>query len=56
MICYRIKKWIGSFAAALAGVDTLTGVCRGIELNPGEAHMIAKTLCRFLGFDCKKEN
>jgi len=27
LFCYQVKKWIGSFAAALGGLDTF-GVCR----------------------------
>ncbi len=41
MFCYQVRKWIGSFAAALGGLDTLVfagGICEGlsfigIELN-----------------------
>ncbi len=94
MFCYQVKKWIGSFAAALGGLDTLvfsggigekaatvrTRICDGlgflgVELdekrnaaNEGvisadtgrvavrvihtdEELMIARTVCRVLGFD-----
>jgi len=93
LFCYQIKKWIGAFAAALGGLDTLVfaggigenaptvraRICNGlgflgIELeekrnatNEGvisaaagrvavrvirtdEERMIAKTVCRVLGF------
>jgi acetate kinase len=41
LFCYQAKKWIGSFAAALGGLDTVVfagGICEGlsflgIELN-----------------------
>jgi acetate kinase len=99
LFCYQVKKWIGAFAAALGGLDTLVfaggigenaptvraRICEGlgflgIELeatrnaaNEGvistaasgvairvirtdEARMIAKTVCRVLGLDLKKEN
>ena len=98
LFCYQVKKWIGAFAAALGGLDTLVfaggigenaptvraRICDGlgflgIELeekrnaaNEGvisaaasrvavrvihtdEERMIAKTVCRVLGLDCKKE-
>jgi acetate kinase len=94
LFCYQVKKWIGAFAAALGGLDTLVfaggigenapavraRICDGlgflgIELeenrnaaNEGvistaasrvavrvirtdEERMIAKTVCRVLGFD-----
>ena len=94
LFCYQVKKWIGAFAAALGGLDTLVfaggigenapavrgRICNGlgflgIELeekrnarNEGvisaaasrvavrvirtdEERMIAKTVCRVLGFD-----
>jgi acetate kinase len=93
LFCYQVKKWIGAFAAALGGLDTLVfaggigenaptvraRICHGlgflgIELeekrnaaNAGvisapagrvavrviptdEEWMIAKTVCRVLGF------
>ena len=99
LFCYQVKKWIGAFAAALGGLDTLVfaggigenaptvraRICHGlgffgIELeekrnaaNAGvisaaarrvkvrvirtdEEQMIAKTICRVLGLDLKKEN
>ncbi len=99
LFCYQAKKWIGAFAAALGGVDTLVfaggigehapvvraRICDGlgflgIELdekrnaaNDGvisaadsrvavrvmrtdEELMIAKMVCRVLGFGRKEEN
>ncbi|MGD0414043.1 MAG: acetate/propionate family kinase [Terriglobales bacterium] len=99
LFCYQVKKWIGAFAAALGGLETLVfaggigenapavraRICDGlgflgIELeakrnaaNEGvisaagsrvavrvirtdEELMIAKTVCRVLGLDGKKEN
>ena len=46
LFCYQVKKWIGSFAAALGGLDTLvfTG---GIGEN---ALVIRKRICDGLGF------
>src|SRR5208283_3554663 len=46
LFCYQVKKWIGSFAAALGGVDTLvfTG---GIGEN---APVIRARICDGLGF------
>ncbi len=46
LFCYQAKKWIGSFAAALGGVDTLvfTG---GIGEN---APLIRERICAGLGF------
>jgi acetate kinase len=94
LFCYQAKKWIGSFAAALGGLDTLVfsggigenaisvrgRICHdlgflGIKLDPkrnarnaplistgagrvkvwvirtDEELMIARSLCRVLGFD-----
>ena len=46
LFCYQVKKWIGAFAAALGGVDTLvfTG---GIGEN---ATVIRSRICEGLGF------
>jgi acetate kinase len=46
LFCYQIKKWIGAFAAALGGVDTLvfTG---GIGEN---APVIRARICEGMGF------
>ena len=94
LFCYQVKKWIGAFAAALGGLDTLVfaggigenapavraRICDGLGFlgigidekrnaaNEGvisaaasrvavrvirtdEERMIAKTVCRVLGFD-----
>ena len=46
MFCYHVKKWIGAFAAALGGLDTLvfTG---GIGEN---APVVRGRICNDLGF------
>ena len=46
MFCYQAKKWIGSFAAALGGVDTLV-FSGGIGEN---APVIRQRICRDLAF------
>ena len=56
LFCYQVKKWIGAFAAALGGLDTLV-FAGGIGENTltvrvirtDEELMIAKTVCRVLG-------
>jgi acetate kinase len=50
LFCYQIKKWIGSFAAALGGVDTLV-FAGGIGEN---APLIRARICeglKFLGIE-----
>jgi acetate kinase len=46
LFCYQVRKWIGSFAAALGGVDTLV-FAAGIGEN---APQIRKRICDQLGF------
>jgi acetate kinase len=46
LFCYQVKKWIGSFAAALGGFDTLV-FAGGIGEN---APRIRKRICDGLGF------
>ena len=46
VFCYQAKKWIGSFAAALGGVDTLV-FAGGIGEN---AAPVRKRICDGLGF------
>ena len=46
LFCYQAKKWIGSFAAALGGVDTLV-FAGGIGEN---APLIRQRICEGLGF------
>jgi acetate kinase len=46
MFCYQVKKWIGSFAAALGGLDTLV-FAGGIGEN---APKIRTRTCEGLGF------
>ena len=46
LFCYQAKKWIGSFAAALGGLDTLV-FAGGIGEN---ASLIRERICDGLGF------
>jgi acetate kinase len=46
LFCYQVKKWIGAFAAALGGVDTLV-FAGGIGEN---APIIRARICEGLGF------
>ena len=46
MFCYQVRKWIGSFAAALGGVDTMV-FAGGIGEN---APVIRRSICRDLAF------
>ena len=46
LFCYQVKKWIGSFAAALGGLDTLV-FSGGIGEN---APLIRQRICDGLGF------
>ena len=46
LFCYQVKKWIGAFAAALGGVDTLV-FAGGIGEN---APVIRARICAGLGF------
>ena len=46
LFCYQAKKWIGSFAAALGGLDTLV-FAAGIGEN---APLIRQRICDELGF------
>jgi acetate kinase len=46
LFCYQAKKWIGSFAAALGGLDTLV-FAGGIGEN---APLIRERICDGLGF------
>ncbi len=46
LFCYQAKKWIGAFAAALGGVDTLV-FAGGIGEN---APVIRARICAGLGF------
>jgi len=46
MFCYQVKKWIGAFAAALGGVDTLV-FAGGIGEN---APTVRARICAGLGF------
>jgi acetate kinase len=46
MFCYQVKKWIGAFAAALGGLDTLV-FAGGIGEN---ASVVRDRICDGLGF------
>ena len=46
LFCYQVKKWIGAFAAALGGVDTLI-FAGGIGEN---APIVRARICEGLGF------
>ena len=46
LFCYQVKKWIGSFAAALGGLNTLV-FAGGIGEN---AALVRKRVCDQLGF------
>jgi len=46
LFCYQVKKWIGSFAAALGGLDTLV-FAGGIGEN---APLVRTRICEGLGF------
>jgi acetate kinase len=46
LFCYQVKKWIGAFAAALGGLDTLV-FPGGIGEN---APMVRTWICDGLGF------
>lgn len=46
LFCYQVKKWIGAFAAALGGVDTLV-FSGGIGEN---APTVRARICDGLGF------
>ena len=46
LFCYQVRKWIGSFAAALGGLDTLV-FAAGIGEN---APLIRARICEGLGF------
>jgi acetate kinase len=46
LFCYQVKKWIGSFAAALGGLDTLV-FAGGIGEN---CPIIRSRICQGLGF------
>ncbi|MGC2458868.1 MAG: acetate/propionate family kinase [Gallionellaceae bacterium] len=99
LFCYQVKKWIGSFAAALGGLDTLVfaggigenapiiraRICQDLEflgivleakqnasnegvispaasrvavrvIHADEEQMIARTVCRILDLDKKREH
>jgi acetate kinase len=56
LFCYQVKKWIGAFAAALGGLETLV-FAGGIAdsqvtvrvMHTDEELMIERSVCRVLG-------
>ena len=55
LFCYQIKKWIGSFAAAMGGLDTLV-FAGGIGEN---AHPVRARICNgltFLGIELEEQH
>ena len=46
LFCYQVRKWIGSFAAALGGLDTLVFAAGIGENSP----VIRRRICDGLGF------
>jgi len=54
LFCYQIKKWIGSFAAALGGLDTLV-FAGGIGENAPEVRARICAGLEFLGIDLDPE-
>ena len=55
LFCYQVKKWIGAFAAALGGVDTLV-FAGGIGEN---APAVRARICdglEFLGIELEEQN
>jgi acetate kinase len=46
LFCYQVRKWIGSFSAAMGGLDTLV-FSAGIGEN---SPIIRQRICRGLGF------
>jgi acetate kinase len=51
LFCYQIKKWIGAFAAALGGLDTLV-FAGGIGEN---ASTIRTRICDGVGFELEEK-
>jgi acetate kinase len=54
LFCYQVKKWIGAFAAALGGLDTLV-FAGGIGEN---APVVRARICDslgFLGIECEEK-
>jgi acetate kinase len=53
LFCYQTRKWIGAFAAALGGLDTLV-FAGGIGENAGDVRARVCSDLRFLGFELDK--
>jgi len=54
LFCYQVKKWIGAFAAALGGLDTLV-FAGGIGENAATVRARACDGLGFLGIELKEE-
>jgi len=54
LFCYQVKKWIGSFAAALGGLDTLV-FAGGIGENAPEVRARICSGLEFLGIQLEEE-
>jgi acetate kinase len=54
LFCYQVRKWIGSFTAALGGLDTLV-FSAGIGENAPQIRMRICEELRFLGVDIDHE-
>ena len=54
LFCYQVKKWIGSFAAALGGLDTLV-FAGGIGENAPEVRARICDGLEFLGIELDKK-
>ena len=50
LFCYQTRKWIGAFAAALGGLDTLV-FAGGIGENAGEVRARVCSGLQFLGVE-----
>ena len=54
VFCYQTRKWIGAFAAALGGLDTLV-FAGGIGENTGEVRSRICTDLQFLGIELDEQ-
>ena len=54
LFCYQVKKWIGAFAAALGGLDTLVFPAASERMHLRSAHGFANGL-EFLGIEIEKK-
>jgi acetate kinase len=54
LFCYQVKKWIGAFAAALGGLDTLV-FAGGIGENAPPVRLRICDGLKFLGIDLEEK-